>query len=403
MKVLQINSFFSVGGPPRIVQGIYETLEANGHECVVAAGREKPYPGMKTIQIGSPINKYWHLLMSRNFDAQGLSSGLATKRLIKHIEAYDPDVIHLHNLHGYYLNIEILFNYLKSANKSVVWTLHDCWPFTGHCAHFDYIGCEKWITGCHDCEEKKKYPTCNGIDGSKRNYQKKKDAFTGLPTLTIVTPSKWLGELVKESFLRAYPVVVINNGIDLDVFKPTESNFKQRYNIAGKKMVLGVAQVWGQRKGLRYFHALAKELGEDYQIVLVGLTNQEKNNLPSNIIGLQKTNNIQELIEIYTAADVFVNPTLEDNFPTTNLEALACGTPVITFDTGGSPECIDDSCGLVIEKHNIDALARAIISLSNNKLSSTDCVARAETFKKGTKYQEYLNLYTSSLETRRRN
>lgn len=394
MKVLQINSFFSVGGPPRIVQGIYGTLEANGHECVVAAGREKPYPGMKTIQIGSPINKYWHLMMSRVFDAQGLSSDLATKRFIKQIEAYDPDIIHLHNLHGYYLNIEILFSYLKAANKPVVWTLHDCWPFTGHCAHFDYIGCEKWKTGCYGCEEKKRYPVCNGIDGSKRNYQRKKDAFTSVKNLTIVTPSKWLGELVKESFLSNYPVVVINNGIDLNVFKPTESNFKQRYNIGGKKMVLGVAQVWGQRKGLKYFHALSRELGGDYQIVLVGLNNQENANLPSNIIGLPRTTNVQELIEIYTAANVFVNPTVEDNFPTTNLEALACGTPVVTFNTGGSIEAIDETCGVSVEKGDIKGLANRLKDISQwIQIPSSTCLKRSAMFEKTIKYNEYLRLY----------
>lgn len=397
MKVLQINSFFSVGGPPRIVQGIYETLEANGHECVVAAGREKPYPGMKTIQIGSPINKYWHLVMSRLFDAQGLSSGLATKRFIKQIEAYDPDIIHLHNLHGYYLNIEMLFDYLKSAHKPVVWTLHDCWPFTGHCAYFDYIGCDKWKTGCFDCPEKSNYPASNFIDGSRRNYQKKKHAFTGVKNLTIVTPSKWLGELVKESFLGAYPVVVINNGIDLEVFKPTESGFKQRHNIEDKKMVLGVAQIWGQRKGLRYFHSLSKELSADYQIVLVGLTEQEKSNIPSNIIGLQKTNNVQELTEIYTAADMFVNPTLEEAMGLVNIEALACGTPVITFNTGGSPECIDDRCGLVVEKADLQGLIKAIRSIEERRFSIQDCVGRANTFEKSRKYNEYLRLYVSCL------
>lgn len=401
MKVLQINSFFSVGGPPRIVQGIYETLEANGHECVVAAGREKPYPGMKTIQIGTPLNKYWHLIMSRVFDAQGLSSMMATKRFVKQIEDYDPDVIHLHNLHGYYLNIEVLFGYLKSANKPVVWTLHDCWPFTGHCAYFDYIGCEKWKTACGECPQKSDYPVCNGVDGSRRNYLRKKEAFVGLDNLTIVTPSKWLGELVKESFLREYPIAVINNGIDLESFKPAESDFRKRYNITDKKIILGVAQVWGSRKGLRYFIELSSLLDDDFQIVLIGLTDKEKQFLPANIIGLSRTNSIQELIEIYTAADVFVNPTLEEVFGMTNVEALACGTPVITFDSGGSPECIDDSCGLVIKKTNAQALALAIKNLTNNMFSEDDCVNRAKLFENTTKYKEYLNLYSSVLGIRR--
>jgi len=398
MKVLQINSFFSVGGPPRIVQGICETLEANGHECVVAAGREKPYPGMKTIQIGTPLNKYWHLMMSRVFDAQGLSSNTATKRFVKQIEAYDPDIIHLHNLHGYYLNIEILFDYLNSADKPVVWTLHDCWPFTGHCAYFDYIGCEKWKTECRECPQKSDYPVCNGIDGSLRNYLRKKEAFLGAKNLTIVTPSKWLGELVKESFLGEYAIAVINNGIDLESFKPVASDFRNRYNIADKAIVLGVAQVWGARKGLRYFIELSGMLGDDFKIVLVGLTDKEKQLLPDNVIGLSRTNSIQELAEIYTAADVFVNPTLEEVFGLTNLEALACGTPVITFDTGGSPECIDYSCGLVVKKGSISDLTEAIESMSNNGFSSKNCMLRASKFEKNAKYQEYISLYHTMLK-----
>lgn len=402
MKVLQINSFFSVGGPPRIVQGIYQTLEANGHECVVAAGREKPYSSMKTIQIGTPFNKYWHLIMSRVLDAQGTSSTISTKRFVKQIEAYDPDVIHLHNLHGYYLNVEILFDYLKSVDKPVVWTLHDCWPFTGHCAHFDFIGCEKWKTECRKCPQKAEYPSCNGIDGSRMNYLRKKEAFVGLNNLTIVTPSKWLGELVKESFLREYPIAVINNGIDLELFKPVVSDFRHRYNIEDKKIILGVAQVWGTRKGLRYFIELSSMLGDDFKIVLVGLTDKEKQLLPANVIGLSRTNSIRELVEIYTAADVFVNPTLEEVFGLTNLEALACGTPVITFDTGGSPESIDDSCGLVVIKTNIHALATAIRNITNNMLSASNCVKRAELFEKSAKYQEYLKLYSSIKKHRRK-
>lgn len=395
MKVLQINSFFSVGGPPRIVQGIYETLEANGHECVVAAGREKPYPGMKTIQIGTPLNKYWHLIMSRVFDAQGLSSMMATKRFVKQIEDYDPDVIHLHNLHGYYLNIEVLFGYLKSANKPVVWTLHDCWPFTGHCAYFDYIGCEKWKTECGECPQKSDYPVCNGVDGSRRNYLRKKEAFVGLDNLTIVTPSKWLGGLVKESFLREYPIAVINNGIDLESFKPAESDFRKRYNITDKKIILGVAQVWGSRKGLRYFIELSSLLDDDFQIVLIGLTDKEKQFLPANIIGLSRTNSIQELVEIYTAADVFVNPTLEDNFPTTNLEALACGTPVLTFDTGGSPEAIDETCGLVIKKGDIRMLQKGIKRIISSDHDGKQCIRRAGLFDKNERVGDYLSVYSS--------
>ena len=396
MKVLQINSFFSVGGPPRIVQGIYETLEANGHECVVAAGREKPYPGMKTIQIGTPLNKYWHLIMSRVFDAQGLSSMMATKRFVKQIEDYDPDVIHLHNLHGYYLNIEVLFGYLKSANKPVVWTLHDCWPFTGHCAYFDFVGCDKWKTGCYNCPQKMSYPTSAFVDSSRRNYKIKKTTFCGVKNMTIVSPSVWLADLVRQSFLREYPVKVIHNGIDLNVFKPTEGPFRQKYALEDKTIILGVAQIWSHRKGFEYFLQLARLLDERYQIVMVGLSEKEKLRLPDNIIGITRTNSVEELTEIYTAADVFVNPTLEDNFPTTNLEALACGTPVITFDTGGSPECLDETCGLVTDKGNIQMIQKGIEQIMDKKYSKKYCIRQAHLFDQYRRFRDYLRIYCES-------
>lgn len=398
MRVLQINSFFSVGGPPRIVKGIYDTLIEHGHDCVVAAGREKPIEGMKIIKIGTPLNKYWHLFMSRVFDAQGLSSKLATRRLLKEIDEYNPDIIHLHNLHGYYLNIGILFDYLKKVNKPVVWTLHDCWPFTGHCSYFDYADCSKWKVQCDNCPQKKEYPTCNIFDNSKRNYIAKKKIFTEIDNLTFVTPSKWLASKLSESFLSKYPVKVIYNGIDLNVFKPTEGNFREKYNLQNKKIVLGVAQVWEKRKGLTAFYDLARVLDSSYKIVLVGLSEGQISSLPDDIMGLSKTNNIQELLELYTTADVFVNPTLEDNFPTVNLESLSCGTPVITYDTGGSPEAIDDTSGIVIRKGDINALKEAIDSICNSKaIKSEDCLLQAKKFSKDERYIEYIKLYEELL------
>lgn len=396
MKVLQINSFFSVGGPPRIVKGIYDTLIENGHDCILAAGREQPIDGMKIIKIGTPINKYWHLIMSRLFDAQGLSSKHATKKLLRQIEEYNPDVIHLHNLHGYYLNYDILFDFLKRIDKPVIWTLHDCWPMTGHCAHFDYIGCMKWKTLCYDCPQKKEYPRCDTFDCSERNYLKKKTAFTGVRQLTIVTPSNWLAEIVKQSFLSEYPVKVINNGIDLEVFKPLDpakNDFKERYSMQDKTLLLGVAQNWSKKKGLDDFLELSKKLDDTYQIVMVGLTEKQLKNLPSNIIGITRTNNTQELVQIYSTADVFINLTIEDNFPTVNLEALACGTPVMTYKTGGSPECIDDSCGVVIEQGDINKIISTIKNMEENAFKRDNCIFRAEEYEKAKRYNDYLLLY----------
>lgn len=396
MKVLQINSFFSAGGPPRIVKGIYDILIENGHDCVLAAGREQPIEGMKIIKIGTSINKYWHFCTSRVFDAQGLSSKRSTKRLIEQIRDYNPDIIHLHNLHGYYLNYEILFEFLKTFEKPVVWTLHDCWAMTGHCAYFDYEGCDKWKSGCFACPQKKEYPRCDVFDRSARNYLIKKAAFKGVKNLTVVTPSRWLAEIVKQSYLGIYPVKVINNGIDLNVFKPIEpgkNEFKKRNSINDKIMLLGVAQVWDRRKGFDDFIKLSKLLDSEYQIVMVGLTKKQIDMLPPNIIGIAKTKKVEDLIEIYSAADLFINTTYEDNFPTVNLEALACGTPVVTYNTGGSPECIDTDCGIAVEKGNVDSIASYIINMKNVALKREKCLLRAQSFGKSERYGEYLSLF----------
>lgn len=353
MKVLQINTVCGSGSTGRIATDLYGALVGEGHECCIAYGRGQAPVGYNTIKIGSDIDVYYHALMNRITDRHGLYSTNATKDFIKKAETYNPDVIHLHNIHGYYINIEILFKYLKKANKPVVWTMHDCWSFTGHCAHFEYIGCDRWLTACHDCPQKSTYPASNLMDNSKDNYLLKKELFTSLGEMTIVTPSKWLSELVKRSFLNKYPVQVINNGIDLNVFKPTDSNFRERYNLQDKFIILGVANVWTERKGLNDFIKLAGLIDNDKQaIVLVGLNNKQFKNIPTNIIGIKRTHSVQELAAIYSAADVFFNPTYEDNYPTVNLESIACGTPVVTYDTGGSGESvIYPTYGFVI-KHN---------------------------------------------------
>lgn len=396
MKVLQINSVCGIGSTGRIATDIHQILTEQGHESYIAYGRDLPKNCDTSIKIGNTFDNYTHVVLTRVFDKHGFGSKKSTKEFIREVELLDPDIIHLHNIHGYYINIEMLFDYLKRANKPVIWTLHDCWSFTGHCAYFDYSGCSKWKTGCHDCPDKKGYPTSMIVDNSKSNYQKKKELFSGIKNMTIVTPSKWLANLVKESYLREYPVMVINNGIDLNTFKPTQSNFREKYNLTDKFIILGVANVWDRRKGFEYFIELSAKLERDEVIVLVGLTEQQKKQLPHNIIGITRTTDIQELAGIYTTADIFVNPTLEDNFPTTNLEALACGTPVITFDTGGSVECIDESCGFVVKKGGIDEVFKIIQMIKSKEQTffTQNLLERANTlYDKGKKYEGYIELY----------
>ena len=363
MKVLMINVVCGIRSTGRICTDLATALEAQGHEVKIAYGREDvPEQFQKyAVRIGSDLDVKLHGVKARLFDAAGFGSKAATKRFIEWVKEYDPDVIHLHNIHGYYINIEVLFDYLKTCGKKIIWTLHDCWAFTGHAAYCEAADCERWMTGCERCPKKNDYPKSLS-DRSKCNWKQKKDIFSDMPNLQIVTPSKWLAELVKKSFLSQYPVTVIYNGIDTDVFKPTQSNLREQLNLGNKKVILGVAAIWDERKGLNDFIELSEKLDNTkYQIILVGLSKKQIDSLPSEIIGIAKTDSVQQLVQLYSLADVFVNPTYEDNYPTTNLEAIACGTPVITYDTGGSPESAR-MYGAVVEKGNVEGVARIIMS-----------------------------------------
>ena len=292
----------------------------------------------------------------------------------------------------------MLFDYLKKENIPVIWTLHDCWSFTGHCPHFMAIGCEKWKTGCYECDLYKSYPGCF-LDDSRFQYRYKKKCFTGVPNLTIVTPSQWLADLVKQSYLKDYNTVVINNGIDLTKFQPRSSDFRAKYGLENKILILGVAFDWTPKKGLDDFKRLDEDLPEEYAIVLVGVSDTVAKTLPDRIISIACTQNQEELAEIYSAADIFVNPTWEDNFPTVNLEALACGTPVVTYKTGGSPESITESTGKVVPYKDYVALKNAIFNMKNSKKTlSKNCCSYAKRYDLQLAYKKYCDLYVALQE-----
>lgn len=393
MRVLQINSVSGIRSTGRICTDLADMLIGQGDHCVVAYGRETVPATYQAIskRIGTDIHVYAHVFKTRALDRTGFGSKGATKKFVDWIKEYSPDIIHLHNLHGYYLHIGVLFDYLAQANIPVVWTLHDCWAFTGHCAHFSYVQCDLWKSGCGHCPQLKRYPASWGVDNSRRNWQKKKALFTSVKNMTLVSPSQWLAELAKASFLGKYPIMVIPNGIDLQIFKPTPSDFRKRYHLDEKIIVLGVASVWDARKGLQDMLDMAKALDDRYQVVLVGVTEKQKREMDRRIIAITRTNNPRELAEIYTAADVFVNPTYEEVFGLVNIEAQACGTPVITYPTGGSPETILPSGGIVLKKRGtsllIDTLKgvrrKGSLSLPTSKIS------------KDTNYIHYISLYKS--------
>lgn len=393
MKILSINSV-PYGSTCNVMTGIAE-LASKNHSVIVAAGYST-HPvvfSIPNIKIGGIINKALHMCLATLTGYIGCFSFISTKAFLKKVDQINPDIIHLHNLHGWYINIPILFRYIKKHNIRVVWTLHDCWSFTGHCPHFVMAKCDKWKSKCKNCPSYRGYPK-SIWDNAQKMYNRKKRWFTGVNDLTLVAPSEWLADLVKDSYLKEYSVKVINNGIDLSVFKPTESNFREKYSVGNKKIVLGVAFGWGEKKGLDVFVELAKRLPEDYQIVLVGTDDGIDKMLPDKIISIHRTQDQKELAEIYTAADLFVQTTREDNFPTVNLEALACGTPVLTFNTGGSPECIDETCGFVVEKDDIESLTEKIIQISEtNPFSAENCIKRASMYDYNRKFREYLSLY----------
>lgn len=405
-KVLQINVVGNFGSTGRIANDIGDLCLRNNWESYIAIGRKERPSNSKIIKIGNDIDLVQHALKTRIFDRHGFGSKKATKKFIENVLEIKPDIIHLHNIHGYFINIEILFDFLKEYNAPVVWTLHDCWSFTGHCSYFDFAKCEKWKTICFDCPQKKSFPSSYFLDSSKANYIDKKNLFNNVNNLTLVPVSNWLNELIKESFLESKSQV-INNGINLNNFTPSKNieKIKVKHNIQNKLIVLGVASIWSDRKGLKDFIKLSKEVNESIIIVLVGLSDKQLKNLPDNIIGIQRTESISELADLYSAADLYLNLTYEDNFPTTNLEALACGTPVLTYNTGGSIESVDNTTGFVVEKGDIAGL----ITILNKKelfvfkKLKNNCREKAlKNYNKDERYKEYLELYASLIKNHKK-
>lgn len=403
--ILYINVASNKCSTGKIVENTGVLAQKNNWICYVAHGyRYEGESSLNSIKVTNKNSEYIHAVISMLFDMHGLSSVSCTRKLVKQIAAIKPDVIHLHVLHGYFINYKVLFKYLKDANIPIIWTFHDCWAFTGHCTYFDAVGCNKWEDRCYKCPNKKEYPKSLFLDRSEYNFQLKKKLFSSIKDMTIVAVSDWLANLVMKSFLSKYPIRTIHNGIDLNVFIPTPSNIRSKYNIENKFVVLGVANGFEKRKGLDDFVSLLEKLDESYQLILIGVDKAIQSKLPTSILMLEKTNNQSELVEYYSTADVYVNPTHEDNFPTTNIESLACGTPVITYSTGGCSEAIDQNTGIVVNKGDIDGLYSAIreIKKKGKRFYTTKCRERAEkSFDMNDRFLEYLDLYNEILESRK--
>lgn len=407
-KLLQINPVLRVNtSTGRIMQEIGELMMQNGWESYIAYSRGRD--GIKPcksqlVPVGDKFSVAWHGVLTRLTDRHGLASKRATRQFIKKIEELKPDIIHIHNIHGYFLNYQLLFDYLSKCDIPVVWTVHDCWLYTGHCYYYSFAGCDKWQTGCNHCPQQRKFPASLWRDRSSQNFEDKKAAFTSMPKelFTIVPVSEWIGNEMQRSFFKGYNFRVIHNGINTEVFKVYDAEqIKEKYNLTGSRILLGVASIWSEEKGLDDFIKLSAMLNDDERIVLVGVDEKTQNSLPANIVGIRRTENIQQLAELYSAAEAFVNPTWQDNYPTVNLEAIACGTPVVTYRTGGSVEAVTVHTGMVVEQGDVKGLLTAVreIEKQGKAFYRSSCREYALAhFRKEDRYADYLKLYNELLK-----
>jgi glycosyltransferase involved in cell wall biosynthesis len=399
MKILLINTFSGLTSTGNLTYDIYKTNIENGDECVIAYGRKNTKNCDDTYFISNKVDYTLHAAWTRITDLNGFGSYRITKKFLKYIDEYKPDVVHIHNLHGYYINIKLLFEYLIKKNIPIVWTFHDCWPFTGHCPHYTNIGCEKWKTECYSCPKKRQHPASYVLDNSKLNYRMKKEIFTA-PNRMVITPvSRWLEKEVKQSYFKNCQIEAVYNGVDLETFKPIKSGFKKKIGLIGKKLILGVAINWVPTKGLEDLIRLGEIISNEYKIIVVGLTKEQKERLPNYIFGIERTNNVHELVEIYSAADVFVNPSREETFGMVTAEALACGTPAIVYNVTASPELVDENTGRVVECGDIEGIYFAVKELISIDDISVNCINRAhELFDKKKNQNKYREIYKRLIE-----
>ena len=401
--ILQINVSANHGSTGRIAEQINQIVAAQGWKTYIAYGRSCNPSQSELIHVGNMLQVYEHYAEHRLFDNDGLASRIATRQLIAKIDAIKPDIIHLHNIHDHWLNYRILFEYLNTLSTPIVWTQHDCWTFTGGCGYFDSVGCYKWQIQCKQCPLKKK----RVFEKTAKHYKYKNQLFVGNKHMFLVPVSNWLASLIEISFLKEKPIKVIHNGINISTFKPYNdcNSIKKGLGIDDEFVILGVALPWSARKGMKDFFQLAEMLDDNrYKVVLVGLSEDQIANLPSNVIGIRRTSNASELANLYSMADLFCNLTYSDNYPTTNLEAMACGTPVLTYNTGGSVEAVTPETGWIVEQGDIEGVIEVIkqLQIVGKQKYTRDCRQRAEKFfNMNDRFKEYVNLYESLLSTKK--
>lgn len=380
-KILYINTVCGFSSTGKITADL---ARSNEYESLVCFGRKKDFEGVESYKFANILDNCIGALSTILFDNNLNICSLATKRLIKKIQEFNPDIIHLHNLHGYYLNVDMLFKFLKNYNKPVVWTLHDCWSITGYCPHFDMAGCDKYKTKCSNCQYCFSYPFSIFKQNVKKDYEKKKELFNSIDNLTIVTPSSWLKERVQESFIKNCRIEVINNGISI---------IEHDYMKNEKFSVIAVSSYWTKEKGKEELKKIIPLIDDDIKITVVGDL-KDKDPVFNRCNLIKRTTNYYELFEEYGKAHILINPTLQEVFGLVNVEAQSCGTAVVTYKTGGSVETINEKTGVVVEKGDYRKMAKVINELKTNYLfNNKDLILNAKKFSKENMLKNYLDLY----------
>ena len=402
-KLLQINPVIRTNtSTGRIMQEIGEIAMANGWDSYIAYsyGRDGVKPcKSKLIPVGDKFSVAFHGLWTRLTDRHGLASNAATRKLIDEIKTLQPDIIHIHNVHGYFLNYKLFFEFLQELDMPVIWTVHDSWIYTGHCYYYSSIQCDRWKIGCGKCPQQRKFPTSWFVDRSAANFEDKSISFNSIKDkLTIVPVSEWIRGEMSYSFLKDCKYQVIHNGINLDVFdvQPDDKAVREKYGLGDKNIILGLASIWSKEKGWDDFVRMSEMLNDDEVIVMVGVSEEQQKRLPKNIVAIRRTENVRQLAELYSAAVAFVNPTWQDNYPTVNLEAIACGTPVVTYRTGGSVEVISEDTGRIVEQGDVAGLLDAVREIAEKGKVQYTAKCRAfalANFRKEDRYADYLKLY----------
>ena len=392
--LLQINSVVNTGSTGRIAEQLGVLAISQGWESYIAYGREARESQSRLIKIGSKWDVNFHAIGSILTDRHGLFSKFATNRFLQQVDIIQPDVVHLHNLHGYYINVPMLLRYLKQKNIPTVITMHDFWLMTGHCAYINQ-SCDRWKTGCGNCPRLNQYPAAK-FDNTKANWKWKASLFVDIPNVTLVPVSYWLGRYVDESLLKNVKQNVIYNGIDTNVFKPFDGGASVVGVDWSKFTIMAIATRWTEANGYQDVMKLSSILPDNCQIVMVGLDKQQMSNLPKNIIGFCKTESFTQLQELYTKSDVIFNPNREVTFGLVTVEAMACGTPAIVLRDTAGEEIVDEQTGFVVDTIEgvIDLIPR-IRALEKKKMSDACRFRVNELFNADKQYQKYIDLYNA--------